>query len=233
MREVSHFLFCFFLFSTKIEVKLKYSCKKLDIIKITKNIWVIKMDSTLKSPYENRIFTIPNLLSLCRLLMIPVLVWLYYFKNNYKATLILLVVSGMTDIIDGFIARRFNMVSNFGKVFDPIADKLTQAVMLFCLVTRFSFMLLPFVVLVIKETVAAVVGIITIKSSGKVNSAKWHGKVATASLYTLIGVHILWYEIPVSVSFVFISITTALMLFSSVAYTLFNEKIIRSCIKEK
>lgn len=200
---------------------------------ITKNILGDKMDNALKSNYENKIITIPNLLSLCRLLMIPVLVWLYYFKNDYKSTLILLVASGVTDIIDGFIARRFNMVSNFGKIFDPIADKLTQAVMLFCLITRFGFMILPFTVLIIKETVAAVVGLITIKSSGKVNSAKWHGKVATASLYTLIGVHILWYGIPFSVSIVLILITTALMLFSSVAYTLFNEKIIRNHIKEK
>ena len=79
------------------------------------------------------ILTVPNLLSMLRLCMIPLFVWLYCAKEAFGATALVLVLSGITDIVDGFIARRFHMVSDFGKILDPIADKLTQAAMLLCL----------------------------------------------------------------------------------------------------
>ena len=87
----------------------------------------------------NRIFnkkdilTIPNLLSLLRLLMIPVIVWLYVKEKNYYAATGMVILSGATDIADGIIARKCNMVSDFGKILDPIADKLTQAALIICL----------------------------------------------------------------------------------------------------
>ena len=76
---------------------------------------------------KDQIFTIPNLLSIIRLILIPIIVWLYCEKQNYNAAVAVIVVSGATDITDGFIARHFNMVSDFGKILDPVADKLTQA----------------------------------------------------------------------------------------------------------
>ena len=101
--------------------------------------------------YQNKILTIPNILSFFRLCLIPVIVWLYVGKQDYLWTLLILTLSGVTDIVDGIIARRFNMVSNFGKAFDPVADKLTQMAMLFCLVSRFKYMMIPFVLLVVKN----------------------------------------------------------------------------------
>ena len=86
---------------------------------------------------ENRIITIPNLLSAFRLVLIPVFLWTYCIREEYLVTAGLLLLSGLTDLADGFIARRFHMVSNLGKMLDPVADKLTQAAMLICLVTRF------------------------------------------------------------------------------------------------
>ena len=100
---------------------------------------------------ENKILTIPNLLSLFRLILIPVIIWLYWFRKDYFPAGVLLIISGLTDLADGYIARHFNAVSNIGKILDPIADKLTQAAMLFCLVTRFPLMAAPFGFLVIKE----------------------------------------------------------------------------------
>ena len=92
---------------------------------------------------ENKILTIPNLLSLFRLILIPVIIWLYWFRKDYFPAGVLLIISGLTDLADGYIARHFNAVSNVGKILDPIADKLTQAAMLFCLVTRFPLMRRP------------------------------------------------------------------------------------------
>ena len=81
---------------------------------------------------KNKILTIPNLLSLFRLCLIPVFMWLYCVEKNYLWTGIILIISGLTDTVDGFVARHFNMISDLGKILDPVADKLTQAAMLFC-----------------------------------------------------------------------------------------------------
>ena len=87
--------------------------------------------------YENRVLTIPNLLSFFRLCLIPVIIWLYCVREDSLGTAAVLALSGLTDVVDGRIARRFHMVSSFGKALDPVADKLTQIAMLFCLVSRF------------------------------------------------------------------------------------------------
>ena len=75
---------------------------------------------------ENRILTIPNLLSAFRICLIPCIVWAYLVKERNDWAVGLLIVSGLTDMCDGFIARKFQMISNLGKILDPVADKLTQ-----------------------------------------------------------------------------------------------------------
>ena len=95
----------------------------------------------MKTILKGRILTIPNLLSLIRILLIPLFVWFYLRKNNIPATVITLLASALTDALDGVIARRFNMISDFGKALDPFADKLTQFAMLCCLLIRFPHMI--------------------------------------------------------------------------------------------
>lgn len=79
---------------------------------------------------ENRVYTIPNLLTFFRLCLIPILVWLYCAEENLLWTAAVLLLSGLTDVADGFIARQFHMGSKLGEVLDPVADKLTQGAML-------------------------------------------------------------------------------------------------------
>ncbi len=109
-----------------------------------------------KKPMSVRILTIPNLLSFFRIALIPVFVWSYCVKRDNTLTAILLLLSGATDIADGFIARTFHMVSDLGKVLDPIADKLTQATMLICLMTRFPLMMIPLIIMAVKELYMAI-----------------------------------------------------------------------------
>lgn len=127
---------------------------------------------------EMKILTIPNILSFSRLCLIPLIAWLYCAKQDYIGAGYVLVLSGATDIADGFIARKFNMISDLGKILDPIADKLTQAAMLFCLSTRFPLMLVPIALMLVKELYMGVAGILVIKKTGKVYGANWHGKAA-------------------------------------------------------
>ena len=172
--------------------------------------------------YQHRILTIPNLLSLFRLLLIPVIVWLYIYRQDYGWTTIILMLSGITDVADGIIARKFHMVSDFGKAFDPIADKLTQMTMLFCLVTRFPWMLLPLMLLVIKEIFAAITGLLVIRRTGQVLGAVWHGKTTTVALYLTMLVHLVWYGLPAGLSYLLIGICTGLLLLSAVLYGIRN-----------
>ena len=180
----------------------------------------------MKEKYRHKIVTIPNMLSLFRLLLIPVIVWLYIVREDPLWTMIILALSGITDIVDGIIARKCNMISDFGKAFDPVADKLTQIAMLFCLVSRFKWMLLPLCVMVIKEVTAGILGLLVIRKTGKVDGAVWHGKATTVSLYSMMIIHLIWYNIPGAVSGILIGACTALALLSAFMYSRENVRIL-------
>jgi len=168
--------------------------------------------------YQKKILTLPNVLSFARLAMIPVIVWCYCLIRSYSGAAVLLILSGLTDLADGFIARHFHMISDLGKILDPIADKLTQAAVLFCLATDHVGMMALFVLLFVKEVCMAVLGLVTIKKTGKVNGAVWHGKVTTVLLYMTMTLHILWPQIPAVFSHATILICAAMMLVSFALY---------------
>lgn len=181
-----------------------------------------------ENKYKNKILTIPNILSFFRICLIPVIVWLYIGKENYLLTLVILILSGVTDVVDGIIARKCNMISDFGKAFDPIADKLTQAAMLCCLVSRFQHMLIPLGMLVIKEVCTGITALISIKKTDKVEGADWHGKLTTVSLYLMMGIHLFWFNIRTSVSLVMVGMCVGIMLMSFIMYSVRNIKTIKS-----
>ena len=182
---------------------------------------------------QSRILTIPNLLSFFRLCLIPVFMWLYCVQKNYLWTGIILILSGLTDTVDGIIARKFNMISDLGKVLDPIADKLTQAAMLFCLLTRFPLMIAPLALMVVKEFFMGVTGLLVIRKTGEVFGADWHGKVNTWLLYAMMILHVFWYNIPDTVSRVLIGICVVMMLISLVLYGRHNLKALKETEPEK
>ena len=165
------------------------------------------------------IFTIPNILSMFRLCIIPLFIWTYIGKDDPKATFYLLLVSGFTDVVDGFIARKFNMISAFGKALDPIADKLTQIAMLLCLVSNFPPMWIPFVLLVIKEFFSGVAVLVAIKRTGEVHGADWHGKLTTVLVYAMVVIHVLWTNIPQAVSLLLVGACVIMMMISFVLYS--------------
>ena len=171
---------------------------------------------------NKQIFTIPNLLSAFRILLVPVIVWLYCGKRDYPLAAWTLALSGVTDVADGFIARRFHMISDLGKVLDPIADKLTQTAALACLLTRFRTMWWLLGVLVAKEAFMAFMGLLVIRRTGAVYGAAWHGKLAACVLYAVIFTHILWYGVPPAASRLMAAAGAAGMLLSLTLYTIRN-----------
>lgn len=178
--------------------------------------------------YKSDVFTVPNFLSLFRFALVPLFMWLYLEKKEYTLTAAILLLSGITDIADGFIARRFNMISDLGKALDPVADKMTQAAMLFCLMTSFPHMAIPLILLAIKEIFTCISKIAAIKKTGEVSGARWHGKVTTFLLYSMLLVHVVKHDISPVVSDVLIGVCTASMLFSFAMYSFSNIKAVIS-----
>ena len=171
-----------------------------------------------KKSGAGRIFTIPNFLSLFRLCLVPVIAWLYIRKGNSFLAGGLLILSGATDIVDGYIARRFHMVSNLGKILDPIADKVTQTAVLICLFASFPLVALPLIFLLLKEICMAVTAALVIRRTGIVPQALWHGKAATVLLYSTMILHIFWKTIPWVLSVFLIVACTLLIGVSGILY---------------
>ncbi len=176
----------------------------------------------------NQILTIPNILSFVRLGLIPVIVWLYCIELKYLWAGLVLLISGITDVVDGFIARRFKMMSNFGKIIDPIADKLTQVTVLLCLFLRFPLMILPIALLVIKEFFMTISGYFIIQNRNKVLGAQWHGKATTVCIFAMMMMHVFWIEIPSIVSNITIFICSGMITLSFVLYAIRNVREIRN-----
>ncbi len=166
----------------------------------------------------NKVFTIPNLLSLVRFLMIPLIIWVYVGKKDYILALILIVVSFATDVVDGWIARRYNMISRVGKLLDPAADKFTQAAVLGCLTTRFPHMIYPFVFIFIKDLTILGIGYLMYRKTKVIAGAKWYGKLSTGILYGTFVLHLAWIGIPQTVSDILIAICLVSMAVAFVFY---------------
>lgn len=134
--------------------------------------------------------TIPNLMSFIRILLIPVFGVLFY-KGHSVAAVAVLAVSGLSDLFDGKIARRFNQVSNLGKILDPIADKLTIftiAIILFLkfnqaenkTLNAFSWVFLLFL---LKDLIMLVGGAFMLAKGMRPGAAEIFGKAATVAFY--------------------------------------------------
>lgn len=162
-----------------------------------------------------------------RLLLLPVIVWLYGVKSDYPAAIAVLILSGLTDIADGIIARKFNMVSDLGKILDPIADKLTQGVLLICLAVKYKVIILLVVVFALKEYIMITLGYIAMKRKDSVNSAKWYGKLNTVIIYSTIVLLIMFPKIPVSAVNALSLICIAVIVASFIMYARFYQKILK------
>ena len=168
------------------------------------------------------LFTVPNAITLIRLLLIPLFIWLYLDKEAYVTAFLVYLTAGLLDLLDGIIARRYNMVSDFGKLFDPIVDKLTQIAIFFCLLSKFPNMLILLIVLVIKEIITGVIHLLAINKTNVVDSAEWPGKITSLSLNVTAMIHILWGGIPADVSNIIIGICIGFMLLSFTYYGICN-----------
>ena len=172
---------------------------------------------------KRSVFNLPNLLALLRLAMIPLLLWLYLDREAYLLTAAVVVLSGATDVIDGIIARRYDLITDLGKALDPIADKLTQIAMLYCLGTSFPEIRILRGILIVKEVITGIMSLISIGKTGRVDGAQWHGKLTTVLLYAMIVDRI----VPWLFSVLLTLACAGMMVFSMVMYWKRNRDSIR------
>ena len=158
--------------------------------------------------WKKDLFTIPNMLSLFRLLLIPVYIVIYLNAKNdidYYIAGGILAVSCLTDMIDGQIARHFNMISTIGKVLDPFADKVTQFSLIVCLAIEYPVLIPLMVLFFIKEVFQLTAGILTFRKGKMLTGALITGKISTAVLFVSLIVLVMFPNIdPVAVNVIMI-----------------------------
>ena len=166
--------------------------------------------------WKKEVFTIPNLLSLFRLVLIPVYVHIYLnakVERDYLLAGIILTVSCLTDAVDGKLARHLNQISNLGKLLDPVADKFTQLAITICLSTRYPVLLKVLVLFLIKEFFQLFAMVMNLCKGKMLDGALMAGKVCTTVLFTSLilmvlmpNLGVMWVDIIATVDCVFLAV---------------------------
>ena len=172
------------------------------------------------------IFTVPNILSYFRIALIPVFIIFYInaFSHNgmeyHVGAVAVLLISGLTDMLDGKIARKFNQVTDLGKIVDPLADYLTQFAVVVCLAIKYWLLIPVIVLLMVKEISMAVLGVMFLRKGKKLTGAQWYGKVSTVVFYAVMVILLAvpYPKMPFALATVLIILSGAWMLFSFIMY---------------
>ncbi|MGM9589525.1 MAG: CDP-alcohol phosphatidyltransferase family protein [Faecousia sp.] len=149
--------------------------------------------------WKKEILTIPNLLSLLRLGLIPVYICVYLNATNvtqYQTAGLIIAFSCLTDALDGMIARHFHMISNLGKILDPLADKLTQFALTVCLSIRYPVLQPVLGLFIVKEVVQTTLGILHLRRGKMLPGALMAGKICTTVLFVSLTVLVLFPGLP-------------------------------------
>ena len=176
--------------------------------------------------------TIPNMLSILRLILIPVFAYTYLGMENQLLSVIVLIVSGLTDMADGYIARRFNQESYLGMILDPVADKLTQMVAGAAIAVRFPPLIMVMVVLFVKEIVSILAGMIIMKSGRKIPHSVMIGKVTTFLLYGTMGLLLFWPGIPDLLVWGLSIACTVCLIWAFITYSVMYIKIMKTPLEK-
>ena len=183
---------------------------------------------------RNQNLTVPNAMSVFRILMIPVFIY-FALQDNIPGALIALGLSGLSDALDGFVARKFNQITELGKMLDPLADKLTQGAVAICIAVRYPSICPLLFLLVTKELFMLCGAFYLLKNKKKPCAAKWYGKVSTTLFYIAIALIVVLDSFMhvteptfVLVSTIALVVTAAFMIYTFIRYAAIFREILRS-----
>lgn len=175
---------------------------------------------------------IPNILSIIRLLLVPVFIIVFTSESKGSISLfgldietkmlycaIIYTVSSITDILDGYLARRYNWISDAGKILDPLADKAMQCAVLFCVAFRHRFFLWIAIVFLVKELTLLFGASLIFEKKNAVVVSSWYGKLATVIIYVIIMICML-FNPDRNAEIILGCITVGAMIFALIMYYL-------------
>ena len=171
--------------------------------------------------WKKDILTVPNLLSLFRLLLIPVYIMIYLnadSNSDYYIAAGILAVSCLTDLIDGKIARHFNMISNVGKILDPLADKATQFALILCLTMKYPVLLILVGLFIVKESFQLIQGFMILRKGQILSGALLSGKISTTVLFVSLIFMVMFPDIDMRVIYILTGIDCVFLLISFIGY---------------
>lgn len=171
---------------------------------------------------RNKNINVPNALSLLRILLIAPFVY-YYIQRDIIPAIACLVLSGLSDMFDGMIARRFDQFTELGQMLDPIADKLTQGTVAICLAVDYPILLPLLAIFVLKELAMLVGGAyLVLKAKKRPSGAMWYGKVGTILFYVsflvIVALKGIWKVEILPLNIALLSVTAIFMLFALYKY---------------
>lgn len=175
----------------------------------------------MKMKQRNKNINIPNALSILRIILIVPFVILFVHDQVYQAAVVL-VISGLSDMFDGMIARKFNQFTELGQMLDPLSDKLTQGAVAVCLALEQPVLVPLLAIFIVKEVLMLSAGFVLIKRGKKPGGAKWYGKVATTMFYVsftvIVALKGIWNIEIMPLTVTLLSVTAALMIYAFVQY---------------
>lgn len=173
---------------------------------------------------------LPNKLTMMRIILIPVylVLWHLEFPGNNYAALAVFIVASLTDLLDGYIARKDNLVTDFGKFMDPLADKMLVLTAMTCFCTMGRFPDWALVIVMAREFAVSGLRLVAV-DNGRVIAAGWSGKVKTASTMVCLALMHLWkvpYSMPNYLDWVCVAVIAATTLYSGVEYFVKNKDVL-------
>ncbi len=164
---------------------------------------------------------LPNILTYIRLLLVPIFIVVYSNAATPEDHIVaagIIVISGITDVADGFIARHWNMISDLGKIIDPLADKAMQFSMMICVCMRYKWFIFLIVIYGIKEILSLIVSAYLFTRGKHIQGAMWCGKICTVVLFIVMLVCVALPHVPNSLVTIMIGFAAAFMLLSFCVY---------------
>ena len=179
---------------------------------------------------HNKNLNIPNALSVFRIILIIPFV-IFFMRDNILMAAIVVFFAGISDFLDGIIARHFNQSTELGQILDPFADKLSQVTVVVCLAIKCTVLIPLAAVLLLKELCMIIASAVLLKRKIRPPKAKWYGKIATTVFYTsatvIVGLRGIFGIQNSAVDIALLSVTVAFMLFAFGNYLIIFLRLIK------
>lgn len=183
-------------------------------------------------PKKDDLFKVPNILCYVRILLVPLFIYLFLSGYHWQSALIV-ILAAATDILDGYIARHFNMITDWGKFIDPVADKLMQFSMLAVTILKIKWVFILAVLFVIKELLLLIVGLYIYHKDYNLDGSNWAGKLCTVILDGVMLIFIAFPTPPEPIALILIGLVIIFMILSFVVYLNEYIKIYKFDIKNR